>query len=66
MANSEGYSGSITIPSTATYGGVSYSVMSIGQRAFSDCSSLTSITISSPRGQQATQGNSKNGDRAIY
>ena len=39
------YSGSITIPTTATYNGVDYSVTSIGRSAFYDCSSLTSITI---------------------
>ena len=39
------YSGSITIPATVTYEGVMYSVTSIGNNAFYDCSSLTSITI---------------------
>ena len=39
------YSGSITIPATVTYDGVAYSVTSIGNYAFYDCSSLTSITI---------------------
>ena len=39
------YSGSVTIPSTVTYNGTTYSVTSIGDRAFAMCSSLTSITI---------------------
>ena len=39
------YSGSVTIPSTVTYNGITYSVTSIGYSAFDGCSSLTSITI---------------------
>ena len=39
------YSGSITIPATVTYDGVSYSVTSIGGGAFWGCSSLTAITL---------------------
>ncbi len=39
------YSGSITIPATVTYDGVAYSVTSIGEEAFSKCSSLTAINI---------------------
>ena len=39
------YTGSVTIPSTVTYNGTTYSVTSIGDRAFSSCSSLTSVTI---------------------
>ena len=39
------YSGSITLPATVTYNGVTYSVTSIGNSAFYGCSSLTSITI---------------------
>ena len=39
------YSGEVTIPETVTYNGTTYSVTSIGERAFYDCSSLTSITI---------------------
>ena len=39
------YSGSVTIPSTVTYGGTTYSVTSIGEWAFSGCSGLTSINI---------------------
>ena len=39
------YSGSITIPSTVTYKGVTYSVTSIGNSAFYRCGNLTSITL---------------------
>ncbi len=35
----------ITIPSTITYNGTNYSVTSIGDGAFHDCSSLNSVTI---------------------
>ena len=34
------YSGSITIPATVTYGGVAYSVTSIGNYAFDLCQNL--------------------------
>ena len=39
------YTGSVTIPSTVTYDGVTYRVTSIGADAFEDCSGLTSVTI---------------------
>ena len=39
------YTGSVAIPATVTYNGVTFSVTSIGDFAFSYCSSLTSITI---------------------
>ena len=39
------YSGSVTIPSTVTYGGTTYSVTSIGSSAFYRCSGLTNFTI---------------------
>ena len=39
------YSGSISIPENVIYGGVTYSVTSIGGWAFDECSGLTSITI---------------------
>lgn len=39
------YSGSVTIPATITYNGITYSVTSIGSSAFSGCSGLTSVTI---------------------
>ena len=38
-------SGDVVIPSTVQYDGTTYSVTSIGERAFRNCSSLTSITI---------------------
>ena len=44
-SGSNSYSGSITIPSTVAYNGTSYSVTSIGDYAFNECSGLTSITI---------------------
>ena len=39
------YTGEVVIPSTVTYAGEEYNVTSIGEYAFSDCHSLTSITI---------------------
>ena len=39
------YTGSVTIPSTVTYNGTTYSVTSIGNYAFYDCSGLTSVTL---------------------
>ncbi len=39
------YSGSVIIPETVTYNGITYSVTSIGSYAFYECSSLTSVTI---------------------
>ena len=39
------YTGSVTIPESFTYNGVTYSVTSIGNYAFSYCSGLTSVTI---------------------
>ncbi len=44
-SNYNSYSGAVTIPSSITYGGTTYSVTSIGNYAFYNCSSLTSITI---------------------
>ena len=35
----------ITIPKTVSYGGITYSVTSIGDYAFNSCTSLTSLTI---------------------
>ncbi|MCR4812412.1 MAG: leucine-rich repeat protein [Bacteroidales bacterium] len=37
--------GSLTIPSSVTYNGTTYSVTSIGNSAFENCSGLTSVTI---------------------
>ena len=42
---SDEYSGSVSIPSSVTYSGVTYSVTSIGAEAFRGCSGLTSVTI---------------------
>ena len=39
------YSGSVVIPESITYNAKTYRVKSIGYRAFSDCSILTSVTI---------------------
>ena len=37
--------GNLTIPDTIINGGIKYAVKSISDNAFSDCSSLTSVTI---------------------
>ena len=39
------YSGEVTIPETVTYDGITYNVTSIGNGAFYECRSLTSVTI---------------------
>ena len=39
------YIGNVVIPTSVKYNGVTYSVTSIGERAFRDCDSLTSIQI---------------------
>ena len=39
------YTGAVTIPTTVTYNNKTYSVTSIGDGAFFECSSLTSITL---------------------
>ena len=39
------YTGSVTIPETFIYDGVTYSVTAIGIDAFRDCSGLTAVTI---------------------
>ena len=39
------YAGDVVIPETVTFEGFTYSVTSLGDRCFEDCSSLTSITI---------------------
>ena len=43
--NKEAYVGNIIIPESITYSGTTYSVTSIGDLVFSDCSGLTSVTI---------------------
>ena len=42
---SDEYSGEVKIPESVTYSGNTYSVTSIGYRAFIECDSLTSVTI---------------------
>ena len=44
-SSDSGYSGSVAIPSTVTYGGTTYSVTSISYGAFYGCTGLKSITI---------------------
>ena len=39
------YTGSVVIPESVTYNGITYSVTSIGSDAFSGCSGLTSVEI---------------------
>ena len=39
------YTGAVVIPETVTYSGNTYSVTSIGEEAFRDCTGLTEITI---------------------
>lgn len=43
--SSNRYSGSVSIPATVTYGGTTYSVTSISDNAFKDCTGLTSVSI---------------------
>lgn len=43
--NYNSYSGSVVIPSTVVYSGKTYTVTSIGEWAFRDCNSLSSVTI---------------------
>ena len=42
---SDEYTGDVTIPSTVTYGGITYAVTAIGERAFLFCDEVTSVTI---------------------
>jgi len=46
-SSSAAYSGSVTIPSTVVYEGVTYDVTNIGHSAFYKCSRLTSVNIPS-------------------
>ena len=39
------YTGSVVIPKSVTYKGITYSVISIGDKAFCGCTGLTSVTI---------------------
>ena len=43
--NKDAYVGNFIIPESITYSGTTYSVTSIGDNAFRDCSGLTSVTI---------------------
>ena len=43
--NKDAYVGNIIIPESITYSGTTYSVTSIGDNAFRDCSGLTSVII---------------------
>jgi len=43
--NRTAYTGAVTIPSQVTYNGKTFNVVSIGDYAFRDCSSLTTVTI---------------------
>ena len=45
LQDGAGYSGSVTIPETVTYNGVTYMVTAIGKSAFVQCADLTSVTI---------------------
>ena len=42
---SDEYSGAVTIPASVTYNGTTYSVTTIGEDAFRNCTSLASVTI---------------------
>ena len=44
-SNPDQYSGNVVIPESVVYEGKKYSVTSVGQKAFYDCSDLTSVTI---------------------
>ena len=43
--NYNSYSGEVTIPSTVTYGGETYTVKAIDNRTFRNCTGLTKVTI---------------------
>lgn len=42
---SDEYTGAVTIPSSVTYNGTTYSVTTIDYTAFRNCTSLTEVTI---------------------
>lgn len=43
--NPSHYTGSVVIPSSVSYGGATYTVTAIGERAFYPCQHLTSVTL---------------------
>ena len=43
--NQNAYTGTVNIPATVEYSGVTYDVTSIGENAFEGCSGLTAVTI---------------------
>lgn len=43
--NRSAYTGTVNIPSTVTYNGRTFTVVSIGEYAFRDCSQITSVSI---------------------
>ena len=45
ISGNDSYSGNVTIPSTVTYNGTTYGVTTIGNKAFHNCTGLTSVTI---------------------
>ena len=44
-SNPNKYTGSVNIPPSVSHGGITFTVTSIGEYAFSQCSGLTSVTI---------------------
>ena len=56
-------SGELVIPSSITVEGLEYTVISIGERAFSICSGLTSITI--PNSVTSIGGGALSGGRGL-
>ena len=55
--NKDAYVGNIIIPESITYSGTTYSVTSIGNRAFHGCSGLTSVTVDKNNGTYDSRNN---------
>ncbi len=55
--NKDAYVGNIIIPKSTTYNGTTYSVTSIGNRAFHGCSGLTSVTVDKNNGTYDSRDN---------
>ena len=55
--NKDAYVGNIIIPESTTYNGTTYSVTSIGDGAFLDCSGLTSVTVDNNNGTYNSRNN---------